>query len=106
MGDITDPNDFHGKDFETQQIKRYNRKTAINFLFVITGGLFFLDIVWLIVSYEVWTKKLPHDSAWNNFRWLHYTILLLGVANLIIKIFQMLYLWLLENEPLGGPPPP
>ena len=34
----------------------------------------------------IWTKKLKHNSAWNNFSYLHYIVLFLAVVNIFVKV--------------------
>ena len=45
-----------------------------------------VDIIWLFVMWGIWTKKLKHNSAWNNFSYLHYFVLFLAVVNIIVKV--------------------
>jgi len=56
----------------------------ILFTFVVTV----VDIIWILLMWGIWTKTLKHNSAWNNFGFLHYFVLFLAFVNIIIKVFH------------------
>ncbi len=66
-------------------------------LLIFTGVVTVVDCIWLFVMWAIWTKKLKHNSAWNNFSYLHYFTLILAVINIILKVkfllVNMLILW-------------
>ena len=50
------------------------------------GVLIVVDIIWLICIGSIWTAELRKNKVWNHMHGLHVFVIIVSVAEAILKI--------------------